>query len=65
VTELGIALTVGGNLRGETRTLTTAIALETSRGDFDRAVDLGWVLVALALALNLGVALLRRKVART
>ena len=60
VTELGVALLVGGNLRGETRTLTTAIALETSRGDFDRALRLGWVLVALAVALNLGLALLRR-----
>jgi tungstate transport system permease protein len=61
ITELGIALMVGGNLRGETRTLTTAIALETSRGDFDRAVRLGWVLVALAVGLNLAVVLLRVK----
>jgi len=65
VTELGIALMVGGNIEGKTRTLTTAIALETSKGDFDRAVSLGWVLVGLALALNLAVALLRRRVVRT
>jgi tungstate transport system permease protein len=65
VTELGVALLVGGNLRGETRTLTTAIALETSRGDFERAVRLGWVLVALAVGLNLAVVLLRGRTART
>lgn len=64
VTELGVALLVGGNLRGETRTLTTAIALETSRGDFDRAMRLGWVLVALAVGLNLAVVLLRARTRR-
>jgi len=63
VTELGVALLVGGNLRDETRTLTTAIALETSRGDFERAVRLGWVLVALALGLNLAAVLARRRTA--
>ena len=64
VTELGVAMLVGGNLRGETRTLTTSIALETSMGHFDRAVRLGWVLVALALAFNVAVALLRRRTGR-
>lgn len=64
VTELGVAMLVGANLRGETRTLTTAIALETSMGDFDRAMRLGWVLVALAVGLNLAVALLRRRTGR-
>lgn len=57
VTELGVALLVGGNLRGSTRTLTTAIALETSRGNFERGLALGLVLVAIALAVNLVVAL--------
>ncbi|MCE9634471.1 MAG: ABC transporter permease [Planctomycetes bacterium] len=52
VTELGVALLVGGNLKGSTRTLTTAIALETSRGDFDRAVHLGCVLLAVAVVVN-------------
>ncbi len=64
VTELGVALLVGGNLRGETRTLTTAIALETSRGDFDRAMRLGWVLVALAVGLNATTAILQRGTSR-
>lgn len=56
VTELGVALLVGGNLKGSTRTLTTAIALETSRGDFSRAVDLGLVLLGVAVAVNLALA---------
>ena len=64
VTELGVAMLVGANLRGATRTLTTAIALETSMGNFDRAMHLGWVLVALAVGLNLAVVLLRGRSGR-
>ena len=64
VTELGVALRVGGSLRGETRTLTTAIALETSRGDFERAMRLGWVLVALAVGFHAALAVLQRGTAR-
>ena len=63
VTELGVALLVGGNLRGSTRTLTTAIALETSRGDFAHGLALGAVLVAVALLVNLVVAVGFRGVA--
>ena len=61
VGELGVALLVGGNLRGTTRTLTTSIALETSRGEFERAVTLGVVLLVLALGVNAVVALLFRR----
>lgn len=61
VTELGVALLVGGNLRGSTRTLTTAIALETSRGDFARGVRLGLVLVGIALLVNIAVAVAFRR----
>jgi len=61
VTELGVALLVGGNLRGSTRTLTTAIALETSRGDFGRGLRLGLVLIAIALVVNVAVALSFRR----
>jgi tungstate transport system permease protein len=64
VTELGVALLVGGNLRGSTRTLTTAIALETSRGDFARGLALGLVLITLALLVNVGVALAFRRMER-
>jgi tungstate transport system permease protein len=64
VTELGVALLVGGNLRGSTRTLTTAIALETSRGDFARGLRLGLVLIVLALIVNVAVALAFRRAER-
>jgi len=47
VGELGVALLVGGNIRGYTRTLTTAIALEVSMGEFEAAMRLGLVLVAI------------------
>lgn len=65
VTELGVALLVGGNLAGagllgSTRTMTSAIATETSRGDFGRALWLGGVLVAVATAVNLATEALRR-----
>lgn len=43
---------IGGNIEGETRTITTAIALETSKGAFAQGIALGAVLMAIALALN-------------
>jgi tungstate transport system permease protein len=51
-TELGAAVILGGNIRGETRTLTTVIALEYDRGDAPRAMALGLVLLAVALTVN-------------
>ena len=51
-TELGAAIIVGGNIRGRTRTLTTVIALEHSKGDDARAIALGVVLVVIALAVS-------------
>lgn len=52
--EVGAVLIVGGNIAGHTRTMTTAITLETSKGDFGLAVALGIVLMSLTLALNAG-----------
>jgi tungstate transport system permease protein len=52
VSEVGISLVVGGNIRGLTRTITTAITLETSQGDFAVAFALGMVLLALVLLVN-------------
>lgn len=52
ISEVGCAIMVGGNIAGETRTITTAIALETSKGDFAQAIALGLVLVTIALAIN-------------
>jgi len=51
-TELGAALIVGGNIRGATRTLTACIALEYNRGDDARAIAVGLILLAVALATN-------------
>ena len=51
---------VGGNIEGFTRVMTTAIALETSKGDLPLALALGMVLLAVVLALNAGMALLAR-----
>lgn len=57
ISEVGVALMLGGNIRGHTRTITTAITLETGQGHFAVAFALGIVLLALVLAINLGVQL--------
>jgi len=53
ISEVGASLMVGGNIQGETRVLTTAIVLETSRGNFDLAIALSLLLLALVFAVNL------------
>ena len=58
--EVGAIMVVGGNIDHATRALTTAIALETGKGDFAVALALGFVLIALAVAVNLAVHLLSR-----
>lgn len=57
--EVGAAMIVGGNIRHYTRTLTTAVALATSQGDFALATALGLVLLALALTVNVLLQLLQ------
>jgi tungstate transport system permease protein len=52
ISEVGCALMVGGNVAGETRTITTAITLETSKGEFAQGIALGVVLIAIALLMN-------------
>lgn len=52
VSEVGAILIVGGNIRGFTRTMTTAVALETSKGDLPLALALGLVLIGLSLAVS-------------
>lgn len=61
VSEVGVAMMLGGNIRGYTRTMTTAIALETSKGEFAFGMALGIVLMLVALAVNLLLGLLQRK----
>ncbi|MGR9117611.1 MAG: ABC transporter permease [Gammaproteobacteria bacterium] len=50
--EVGAAMMLGGNIQGVTRTMTTAIALETSKGDFELGLALGILLLAIAFAIN-------------
>ena len=60
ISEGGAIIVVGGNIRFYTRTMTTAIALETSKGDLSLALGLGMVLIALSLAVNAVAFLLER-----
>ncbi|MFQ5656076.1 MAG: ABC transporter permease [Candidatus Methylomirabilales bacterium] len=60
VTEVGSALIVGGNIRGYTRTLATAIALETGKGEFAFAVALGTILILLSFATNIALRMMVR-----
>jgi len=59
VAEIGTAMIVGGNIRGSTRTLTTAVALYTSQGDFGLALALGLILLVLALLVNIALQVLQ------
>ncbi len=52
VAEVGAVLIVGGNIAGYTRVMTTAIALEADKGDFELAVALGMILLLISFALN-------------
>jgi tungstate transport system permease protein len=60
VSEVGAVMVVGGNIEGFTRVMTTAIALETSKGDLPLALALGLVLMAVVLMLNVCISVLRR-----
>lgn len=53
ISEVGLALMVGGNIRGFTRVFTTAISLETSKGDIELAIALGVILIFIALIINI------------
>jgi tungstate transport system permease protein len=64
VAEVGAVIIVGGNINHLTRVMTTAIALETSKGDLALALALGVVLITLAVSINAGVTLLRATATR-
>lgn len=57
--ELGVALMVGGNIKGYTRVLTTSIALEISKGEFELAILLGFILLVISVTLSLILRILR------
>jgi tungstate transport system permease protein len=61
ISEVGAVMIVGGNIEGVTRVMTTAIALETSKGDLPLALGLGLVLLALVGAINAAIALVQRR----
>jgi len=55
ISEVGLAIMVGGNIKGFTRVITTAIALETSKGELELAIALGIILLAIALIINIAL----------
>jgi len=61
LTEVGIAMMVGGNIKWQTRTVTTAIALETNKGEFAAGIALGLVLLIIAFSVTLSVSFLRKR----
>lgn len=61
ISEVGAVMLVGGNIEGSTRVMTTAIMLETRRGNFDLAIGLGFVLLTIAFLINLAAAQLQGK----
>lgn len=58
--EMGIAMMLGGNIEDHTRTMTTAIALETSKGEFEFGLALGLLLLTIAFIVNMGLQQLQR-----
>jgi tungstate transport system permease protein len=61
MTEVGISMMVGGNIKWHTRTVTTAIALETNKGKFGMGIALGLILLLIAFGVNLSVSFLRKR----
>lgn len=64
ISEVGAVIMVGGNLRGYTRVLTTAVVLETSRGDFALAIALGIILLLVAFLVNLALTMIQQRSGR-
>lgn len=61
ISEVGASMMVGGNIRHQTRVLTTATVLETGRGQFATAIALGFILLLLAYLVNLGLTWIQQK----
>jgi tungstate transport system permease protein len=61
ISEIGASMMVGGNIKGQTRTLTTAMVLETGKGNFDIAIALSILLLALVFAVNWLLTLLQQR----
>lgn len=61
VAEVGIAMMIGGNIKWFTRTITTAISLETNKGEFSMGIALGLVLISIAFLVNLALFFLKKR----
>ncbi len=61
ISEVGVSMMLGGNIKWHTRTITTAISLETGKGEFAMGIALGLVLLLLAFAVNLTLSLARKR----
>ena len=61
ISEVGLSLMVGGNIRGFTRTLTTAISLETSKGEIELSLALGMILLFIALVVSISLNRLQQR----
>ena len=61
IAEVGVSMMLGGNIKWHTRTITTAITLETGKGDFALGIALGLLLLSLSFVLNASLSLLRRR----
>ncbi len=59
ISEVGAVMLVGGNIEGSTRVLTTAIVLETRKGNFSQALALGFILLGMAFIINSVVLLIQ------
>ncbi len=61
ISEVGASMMVGGNIKGQTRVLTTAIVLETSKGEFDKALALSMLLLILTYLINLALTWIQQR----
>jgi tungstate transport system permease protein len=64
ISEVGASMMVGGNIKGQTRVLTTAIVLETGKGEFDTAIGLGLLLLTITFLVNWALTVIQQKGAR-
>lgn len=62
VSEVGISMMIGGNIKWHTRTITTAITLETGKGEFSMGIALGLILLLIAFTINSSISILKRRI---
>jgi len=64
ISEVGAVMMVGGNIKGQTRVLTTAMVLETNMGRFETAIALGMILLAMSFMVNLALTFIQQRTTR-